>query len=164
VWLYAGAIDNAGGDLVCVFEGLRHPQNVECDPSLTQVARKIFPESPIQSSPDLPPSSAVADLDYLALPSEFAASGPIDFAIGAATQSLLRLFACKLSGFARSSLEYLYWNFLDCHAAVTETPDQRVVCLGRPPLHLVLSMAGLNRCSYQFAWCCDRPCAIYPEG
>ena len=164
VWLYAGAIDQASEDLSCIFHGLPQPRNLQCDPSLTQLAGEIFSESQIQSSPDLPLARVAADLDYLALPVEFVPARRIQLAISTAAQGLLRLFACKLHGFARSSLEYLYWNFLDCHAAVTETPNQRVVCLGHPPLHLVLSMAGMNRCNYQFAWVGDRPCAIYPEG
>jgi hypothetical protein len=112
---------------------------------------------------DLPAPPSARDLDYLVLPPEFGHRSA-DLALSVAAQGVLRLFACKLPGFARSSFNHLYSNFLSCCAAVEEKADQRVVFLARPPLHLVLAMSGLNRCSYHLSWLDGRPCAIFPEG
>lgn len=164
VWLHAGGATNAADELQAIFRGLPQPETVQCDASLLELGGRIFPGAQLQPLLDSPADKMAADLDYLCFPPELGCPRRLELALAAAAQSLLRLFAYKLTGFAHSSLDYLYSNFLDCHGAVTETAEQRVVCLGRPPLHLVLSMAGLNRCSYQFAWLGGRSCAIFPEG
>lgn len=63
--------------------------------------------------------------------------------------SLARLvytgFARRLPGFASSSVEYLWRNFLDIDAIVEREQDQVVVRCGRARLHLVLALTGMTR-------------------
>jgi len=37
------------------------------------------------------------------------------------------------------------------------------VRLGRPPLHLILTMTGMLRKVYRLSWLDDRPFALFPE-
>jgi len=60
-------------------------------------------------------------------------------------QALGRELAWRLPGFSASSLPYLWENFLKFAAEISFEPHQIVVRVGNPPLHLVLSLAGLNR-------------------
>jgi hypothetical protein len=60
-------------------------------------------------------------------------------------QGLGRELAWRLPGFSTSTLPYLWDNFLSFAAEISSEPQQIVVHLGDPPLHLVLSLAGLNR-------------------
>ncbi len=163
LWLFAGRPGKREDQLVAILSGLPSPERLLCDDLLVPLGRKSFPGTALEASLDLPSPPPAADLDYLALPPEFGRR-PVDLALSVAAQGMLRLFAWKLPGFARSSLNYLYSNFLDCCAAVEEKSDQRVIFLTRPPLHLVLGMSGLNRCSYRLSWLDERPCAIFPEG
>jgi len=159
LWLAAGD----AGSLTSGFSHLPSPRTLQCPDSLWQMAVKSFPEAQLDpASGPMPELSQ--DLAYLGLARELCSHRQTDLALRAAAQNVLRLFASKLSGFARSSLNYLHSNFLDCSAAVEENAEQRVVCLGRPPLHLVLAMAGLNRCSYKLSWLDGPECAIFPEG
>lgn len=164
LWLYARNASSETCDLFAPLNQLCCPRTFQCDESLLESVRKSFPETQPESSSELPLPDVTADLDYLALPEEFGGGRQVDLTLAMAAQNVLRLFARRLTGFTRSSLTYLHSNFLDCSAAVEETAEQRVVCLGRPPLHLVLAMAGLNRCSYQLSWLQGRACAIFPEG
>jgi hypothetical protein len=92
-----------------------------------------------------------ADLAFLLPP----CSGPTPawqrlFAL--AGQQLLRAFAGRLPGFARSHLAYLHAQFLNLAAAVETEPERRLVRLGRAPLALMLNLAGLSRGRRQFHW------------
>ena len=58
---------------------------------------------------------------------------------------VLARFARRLPGFGNSSAGYLRCNFLAGRARVTFLPDMIEVSVGRPPLDLVLAMAGKNR-------------------
>ena len=62
-----------------------------------------------------------------------------------AAQALARELAWRLPGFARSTLMYLAANFLAFDATVSEEPERFVVAVDDPPLHLVLSLTGMNR-------------------
>jgi hypothetical protein len=62
-----------------------------------------------------------------------------------AAQTLGRELAWRLPGFSTSTLPYLWDNFLSFAAEISFEPHQIVVHVGDPPLHLVLSLAGLNR-------------------
>lgn len=162
LWLFA-AKSGKQEELAARLSEFPYPARVGCHDSLMSIAQKLFPATAVESLRDFPPPAPAPDLDYLALPPEFGRRAA-DLALSVAAQGVLRLFACKLSGFARSSLNYLYSNFMDCCATVEEKPDQRLVFLSRPPLHLVLGMSGLNRCNYQLSWLDERPCAVFPEG
>jgi hypothetical protein len=109
------------------------------------------------------PDSATRDLDYLSLPRTLGVRRGVDLALSIAAQGVLRCFAWKLPGFSRSSLPYLASNFLNCTAAVEQATDRAIVRLGRPPLHVILSMTGLNRTTYSPSWT-GCPCAVFPEG
>lgn len=73
----------------------------------------------------------------------------ISRAWGAVLASLARAvytgFARRLPGFASSSLEYLWRNFLEIDAVVEREPDRVIVQCGRAPLHLVLALTGMSR-------------------
>lgn len=109
------------------------------------------------------PDSATRDLAYLSLPRALGVRRGVDLTLSIAAQGLLRCFAWKLPGFSRSSLPYLASNFLSCTAGVEQTTDRAIVCLGRPPLHVILGMTGLNRTTYSLSWT-GCPCAVFPEG
>lgn len=103
------------------------------------------------------------DLAFLALPNSFGVAPALDRALSVMTQSLLRTFAGRLPGFAYSSLPYLHTNFLDFSAGLEEAPEQRIVHLGKPLLHLVLNMTGMTRSTYHLSWLEDRQFVLRTE-
>jgi len=56
-----------------------------------------------------------------------------------------RNFAQRLPGFAQSSPEYVWRNFLDFDAVISIEEERVVVYCGRPPLHLFLTLTGMTR-------------------
>ena len=62
-----------------------------------------------------------------------------------ASHALGRELAWRLPGFSRSSLPYLWDNVLSFGATVAVEPERFVVDVGDPPLHLLLSLTGMNR-------------------
>ncbi len=62
-----------------------------------------------------------------------------------AARTLLAELAVRLPGMAGSTPEYLRRNLLDLAATVRVEPDRFVVELTDPPLHLLLSLTGMNR-------------------
>ncbi len=104
-----------------------------------------------------------SDLAYLLLPAEWKVPRTIALEIAVLAMSILRDFAWRLPGFARSGLPYLYRNFLDFSAALEEGPEQYTVRVGRPPLHLVLNMTGMSRGMEHLSWL-DRPLVMTQEG
>lgn len=149
---------------------LPQPMQLWCDKSLWDLGCDAFPQTPLRSMGDVdndsfPSSSALArDLSYLGLPRDLNSRRSADFALSVAAQGVLRCFALKLPGFGKSSPDYLHRNFLDCCAAVEETAERMIVSLAKPPLHLVLGMAGLDHRSYRLSWLQGRLCSIFPEG
>ena len=61
------------------------------------------------------------------------------------SDSLLRGLSWRLPGFSRSSLPYLWDNFLDFDALVRREDERVVVECGKPPLEVVLSLTGMKR-------------------
>ena len=167
-WLFAAPTESGVAPATFLFSELPQPGQLLCDDSCSEFAG-LFPQSQIRSLagtetiPGLRLSKLASDLEYLSLPRELCPSPEVDAALSVIAQSILRRFAWKLPGFALSSLEYLFNNFLDCSAAVESAMQQQTICLGRPPLHLVLGIAGLNRCSYRLSWLPDSTCFIFPE-
>lgn len=92
------------------------------------------------------------DLDFLRLPTAFSGSQRSELTFSVAARALLRNFSGRLIGFSQSGLEYLFANFLDIPASVQTNSGQTLVRLGRPPLHVVLNLAGMNRQSYTLSW------------
>lgn len=103
------------------------------------------------------------DLNYLSLPVSMRRRRDVDFAFSVAAQHVMRAFAWRLPGFAHSGLPYLHRNFLDFAGSVEIEPARRVVRLGRPPLHLVLSLTGMTRQTYRLSWLDDYPLALFQE-
>jgi hypothetical protein len=144
------------------FSEVPAPAKVFCHESLMPAASKSFPHAHIEALPATAAPSVSRDMAYLTLPREYGRPDA-DLALSVAAQGVVRLFSSKLPGFARSSMDYLSTNFLDCSGAVQEKSKQRVVFLSRPALHMVLGMAGLNRCAYRLSWLDEKPWAIFPE-
>jgi len=92
------------------------------------------------------------DLVFLRLPAALRSSQRSELTFGVAARALLRNFSGRLMGFSQSGLEYLFGNFLDVPASVQTSSGQSIVRVGRPPLHIVLNLAGMNRQSYTLSW------------
>ena len=104
------------------------------------------------------------DLEFLRLPGRWKIARPLDRALSIAAQHLLRGMAWRLPGFAGSNLPYLSRNFLEFAATHgRRCRARRVVRVGRPPLHLILSMTGMTRQSYRLSWLDERPFALFQE-
>lgn len=80
---------------------------------------------------------------YLTLALPF--TPPIRRALAVLSESLLRGLAQRLPGFSRSSPSYLWDNFLNFDALVRLEDERMVVECGKPPLDVVLSLAGIKR-------------------
>lgn len=103
------------------------------------------------------------DLDYLSLQPVLDIDHSVDFVLSIAAQYVLRSFAYRLPGFAGSNLPYLSRNFLDFCASIEDDGCRRIVRLGRPPLHLILSITGMMRQTYRVAWQDERPLTLFQE-
>jgi hypothetical protein len=102
------------------------------------------------------------DLDFLKLPGSQRGPQRSELTFSVAARALLRNFSWRLPGFSQSGLQYLYRNFLDVPASVQNQPGQRTVRLGQPPLHVVLSLAGMTRQRYCLSWTAGT-FALFPE-
>lgn len=100
------------------------------------------------------------DLEYLTSPAFTFAE--FDLALSVAAQRVMRQLAWRLPGFSRSSLPYLFTNFLDFRASVEPEPDRHVVRVGTPPLNIILAITGLQRASFNLSWLEDvRPFKLF---
>jgi hypothetical protein len=118
-------------------------------------------------TPQTDQAALCGDLAFLRLPSSLMGTSCSDLTFSVAARTLLRAFSGRLPGFSHSSLEYLHRNFLDIHATLEvepqdDQPDHCNVLLTSPPLHVVLSLAGMNRQTYSVSWS-GRKFAIFPE-
>jgi hypothetical protein len=102
------------------------------------------------------------DLSYLHIPRAWRVPRSARLRLAVVAMGVLRDFAWRLPGFARSGLPYLFANFLDMHASLEYGPDKHIISLGRPPLNLVLNMTGMARGLVELDWL-DRPLALYQE-
>ncbi|HWX65704.1 MAG TPA: hypothetical protein VNZ27_04665 [Rhodanobacter sp.] len=73
-------------------------------------------------------------------------------ALATAAQHLLHRFACKIPGFAASRAHYLHSQFLDVGAQLEWQHEHLQVTFERPPLALLLNLAGLNRGQHELPW------------
>lgn len=103
------------------------------------------------------------DLDHLALPPAIGIDRALDATLTIAAQHVLRSFAYRLRGFAGSNLPYLWHNFLDFRATFEEDAERRIIRLGRPPLDLIFSRAGLTRQTFRVGWLDGRPFDLFQE-
>lgn len=83
--------------------------------------------------------------------------------LSAASARLLRRFARRLPGFAASGDAHLRQNFLAVAAAVDFEADRFLVTLSRPPLDLILKVAGVNRGVRRWPWLDERPFVLFSE-
>lgn len=88
---------------------------------------------------------------------------PVRELVMLAAQALARELAWRLVGFARSTLPYLWDQFLSFEASVVAESDRFVVRVGDPPLHLVLSLAGMNRRTFHLDATGARPWVLTRE-
>lgn len=100
----------------------------------------------------LGPPACEAGLRQLAFPAGLRIRPRWDALLGIAAGQVLRSFALRLPGFAGSLPDYLQRNFLDLGARIEEQRERCVVHLSRPPLQLILNVAGLNRQEYRLSW------------
>jgi hypothetical protein len=92
------------------------------------------------------------DLNCLNLTSLLRGARDCDLAFSLIANAVLRSFAWRLPGFAWSSAEYLYRNFLDAEATIQADEDRWIVNHKHPPLHIVLAMTGADQDVYQISW------------
>jgi hypothetical protein len=102
-----------------------------------------------------------SELSYLAMPTSFRIARSLDLALSVAAQGILRNFAWRLPGFSRSSLPYLYSNFLNVSGNIEDEPTRRVVRLDRPPLSIVLNITGMASKTYPVSWLDERPFVLF---
>jgi len=100
------------------------------------------------------------DLAYLSA-SAISLPNPFDRALGVAAQGLLRTFARRLPGISRAHLSYLWANCLSGSASLLEQDDRRIVYLSRPPLALLLGIAGVDRERYILPGLDELPFVLY---
>jgi hypothetical protein len=109
---------------------------------------------------DIPARLTADDRAWLGATAPWPA-GTAATALARGTARVLRGFARRLPGFARSGLAYLHANFLTSTASAECSDTQISVRLGRPPLDLILSIAGLNRRELELAWIEPRRLLLY---
>ena len=96
------------------------------------------------------------DLTYMSLASLLRNARHLDLALSVAARGVLGSFAWRLPGFAWSSADFLYTNFLDVTATVEPEAEHWLVRLTRPPLHIVLAMTGTAHDTYHVSWLDER--------
>lgn len=84
----------------------------------------------------------------------------IDALLSLLTQGLLRAFARRLMGFAWSSPDYLYRNFLAGDSEITMTAGRLLVTLPAVPLLTVIRLAGIHHDAFTLPWHESRPVTI----
>lgn len=84
--------------------------------------------------------------------------------IVAAAQHVLRRFVHRIPGHADSHARYAQLNFLSAVASVEMEATRIVVTLSRPPLSLMLNLAGLNRGTRSWPALDARPFVLFTEG
>jgi hypothetical protein len=107
--------------------------------------------------------SAASIDDRVALSPPVPISAGWSRAMSSVAYRLLRNFAQRIPGYAASHARYLQHNFLSASASVAADATRIVVRLGRPPLALMLNLAGLNRGSRAWSALDDRPFALFTE-
>jgi len=100
---------------------------------------------------------------YVAIGAPFDLARPVRDLLMLASQALGRELAWRLPGFSHSSLPYLSTNILSFPATVVVEPERFVVHLGDPPLHVVLSLAGMNRTRFRLGATGDREWVLTRE-
>jgi hypothetical protein len=142
-----------------------HSEAVFCDPALAGMLPATLSGTPVRAwnSFEATEEASVAsclerarppddDLTYMSLPFLLRNARHLDLALSVAARGVLGSFAWRLPGFAWSSADFLYTNFLDVTATVEPEAEHWLVRLTRPPLHIVLSMTGAAHDTYRVSW------------
>jgi len=148
-----------------------HAQAIDKGPSLLanqreEIATRRLSDQNGIAAPSTPENEAdwlIQDLDFLALPRTHRGSKFSELAFSAVAHGLVRSFSRKLPGFASASPAYIHHNFLATNATLEDQPAQRIVRLAAPPLHVVITMAGLDSQRYDLSWTGPRPFVLFPE-
>jgi hypothetical protein len=111
---------------------------------LTRELRAVLRSSPVADGGTHALAAARAAAQALAWLGPDLAS-PIDRALTACAQQVLRAFARRLPGFSGSSLSFLYDSFLDFDATVLEADGTFHCRVGRPRLAAVFGLTGALR-------------------
>jgi hypothetical protein len=93
-----------------------------------------------------PSDAAAADLAWLA------PADDVDLALALMARAAMQHLARRLLGFERAAMPYLVERFLPPGGAVLVNDASIVADLPRPPLHVVLTMAGLDSFTYSVPW------------
>jgi len=86
-----------------------------------------------------------ADFEALWLGRRFQLSVAARCALSALAQNALKAFAYRVPGFARSSVGYLWKNFLSMSATLTMDGERITAHLSKVPLSVMLAMTGVTR-------------------
>jgi len=105
----------------------------------------------IERRDEPPPGTFAKDLDYLGTPRD-----PWDGLVTLLAARVLRRFAERLPG-------YLHANCLDIGAAIDWQDERVLVRLERPPLNLILNLAGANRGDRRLDWLPGPPLALFAD-
>lgn len=105
---------------------------------------EISEEEPVWLSEGVPAKLA-EEIAYASLSPAFALPALFRRLTMLTAQNLLREFAWRVPGFSKSSLPHLFENFLNFPATVQQEEERYLVHMQNPPLHLVLSLTGMNR-------------------
>jgi hypothetical protein len=97
-----------------------------------------------------------AELEYLDFAPEFGAPNRVNLFFSRIANVLLRNLAWRLPGFYASSIPYVNSNFLNMHSSVDRRDGVFDVKLSRPPLHVVLNIAGMLQREYEVPWLRER--------
>lgn len=103
------------------------------------------------------------DIDHLVAP-ESVLPRAWALLLGLSAQRVLCRFLRRLPGFSASHLDYAQRNLLEFTAHVDAQEERIVVRLGRPPLGLILNLAGCNRGDRRWPSLDPRPFVLFPEG
>lgn len=132
--------------------------------NLSELNQKCPPLSGLS----LPPENrmlrrSLEDYSYLRVPLIAEKSENVDLAFSVMAQGVLRDFSFCLSGFADSSLSFLYDNFLDFSARMEKVEDGYHAHLGRPSLNVILNMTSLQREQFSLPWHSSYSLRLFPE-
>jgi hypothetical protein len=83
--------------------------------------------------------------------------------LAVAARAVLWRFSQRLPGFAESTPEHLWRNFLAFDAAIEHDDARVVVRCGQPPLHLVLTLTGMTRGLLAGCDARGRPMYLFPR-
>ncbi|MFW2438533.1 MAG: hypothetical protein ACN4GR_04095 [Arenicellales bacterium] len=132
--------------------------------NLSEMNQKVSPLSVLSLLPENRIlRRSLADYSYLRVPLIAEKNENVDLALSVMAQGVLRDFSFCLSGFADSSLSFLYDNFLSFSARMEKVEQGYHVHLGRPSLNVILNMTSLQREQFSLPWHPSHSLRLFPE-